>query len=74
MKIVGKIIYSLDQWVSGFKYYCCPSCLKLLSIPKAAKVILFLGMPNSPEAITGNSGTWYRHIQLYPWIKGYWVE
>ena len=74
MKIVGKIVYSLDQWVSSFKYYCCPSCLKLSSIPKAAKAILFLGMTNSPEAISGNSGMWYQHIQPSPWIKGYRVE
>ena len=71
MKIVGKIAFSLGQWVSSFKYYCCPSWLKLSSIPKATKAILFLGMPNSPEAITGNSGKWYRHIQQSPWIKEY---
>ena len=27
-----------------------------------------------PEAITGHSGKWYRHIQPSPWIKDYWVE
>ena len=58
----------------SFKYRCYPSWLKLPSIPKVLKIILLHGMPNSPEAITGNSGMWYRHIQLSPWIKGYWVE
>ena len=74
MKIVGKIAYSLDQWVPSFKYRCYLSWLKLPSIPKALKVILLHGMLNPPEASNGNSGTWHRYIQLFPWIKEFYVE
>ena len=75
---LGKLEYWPDKWVPSFKYRCCPSWIKSWfeapSIPKGARVILFHGLPNPPEAIKGVSGKWYRHIQPSPWIKEYWVE
>ncbi len=72
----GKLRYWPDEWVPSFKYRCCPSWIKSWfqapSIPKGAKVILFHGLPNPPEAIIGRSGKWYRHIQPSPWIEKYW--
>ena len=75
---LGKLEYWPDEWVPSFKYKCCPSWLKSWfeapSIPKGARVILFHGLPNPPEAIKGRSGKWYRHIQPSPWIKDYWIN
>jgi len=75
---LGKLDYWPDEWVPSFKYRCCPSWIKSWfeapSIPDEAKVILFHGLPNPPEAITGHSGKWYRHIQPSPWISEYWIE
>lgn len=75
---LGKLNYWPDEWVPSFKYRCCPSWIKSWfqapSIPRGAKIILFHGLPNPPEAITGNSGKWYRHIKPSPWIKEFWVE
>ena len=75
---LGKLKYWPDEWVPSFKYRCCPTWIKSWfeapSIPKGAKVILFHGLPNPPEAITGHSGKWYRHIQPSPWIKELWIE
>ena len=75
---LGKLEYWPDEWVPSFKYRCCPSWImswfEAPSIPKDARVILFHGLPNPPEAITGRSGKWYRHIQPSPWIREYWVE
>jgi len=74
---LDKLEFWPDDWVPSFKYKCCPSWLKSWfiapSIPKGAKVILFHGLPNPPEAIIGQSGKWYRHIQPSPWIKDYWM-
>ena len=74
---LGKLEYWPDDWVPSFKYQCCPSWLKSWfaapSIPLGAKIILFHGLPNPPEAIIGHSGKWYRHIQPSPWIKDYWT-
>jgi len=74
---LGKLEFWNDDWVPSFKYKCCPSWIKSWvaapSIPKGARVILFHGLPNPPEAIIGRSGKWYRHIQPSPWIKDYWT-
>lgn len=75
---IGKLKYWQDAWVPSFKYRCCPSWIKSWfqapSIPKGAKIIIFHGLPNPPEAIKGISGKWYRHIQPSPWIAKYWQE
>jgi len=75
---LGKLEYWPDQWVPSFKYRCCPSWLKSWFqapfIPDSAKIIIFHGLPNPPEAIKGISGKWYRHIQPAPWIKEHWIE
>jgi len=78
MHKLGMLKYWPDEWVPSFKYRCCPSWIKSWfkapSIPKHAKVVLFHGLPNPPEAIIGKSGKWYRHIQPSPWIQDYWAE
>jgi len=76
MNKVNKMQFWPTNWVPSFKYHCAPSWLKSWfvapSIPKGAKIILFHGLPNPPEAIKGVSGKWYRHIQPSPWIEKYW--
>ncbi|SMN11902.1 PMID: 11481431 [uncultured Candidatus Thioglobus sp.] len=75
---LGKLQYWQDKWVPSFKYRCCPSWLKSWFqapyIPQGAKIIIFHGLPNPPEAIKGISGKWYRHIQPSPWIAQHWQE
>ena len=75
---LGKLGYWPDEWVPSFKYRCCPSWIKSWFkapfIPNKAKIIIFHGLPNPPEAIKGISGKWYRHIQPSPWIAEHWIE
>ena len=75
---LGKLKYWPDEWVPSFKYKCCPSWIRSWfeapSIPRGARIILFHGLPNPPEAIIGRSGKWYRHIKPSPWIKDYWMN
>ena len=74
---LGKLKFWPDDWVPSFKYKCCPTWVKSWfeapSIPNGARIILFHGLPNPPEAIKGQSGKWYRHIQPFPRIKEYWT-
>ncbi len=62
----------------SFKYHCVPkfpyNLIKTPSIPLNAKIILFHGLPNPPDAIKGKSGKWYRYIKPTPWIEDYWQE
>ena len=75
---LGKLEFWPDDWVPSFKYKCCPSWPKSYfvapSIPRRAKIILFHGLPNPPEAIIGRSGKWYRYIKPSPWINDYWTN
>jgi hypothetical protein len=76
MHKLGKMQFWDDSWVPSFKYHCVPpfplSWIKAPSIPEGAKIILFHGLPNPPEAIKGISGKWYRHIKPSLWIEKYW--
>lgn len=78
MAKLGKMQFWPDEWVPSFKYGCAPplwqSFFKAPSIPGNAKIILFHGLPNPPEAAQGISGKWYRHIKPSPWINDYWAE
>jgi hypothetical protein len=78
MHKLNKLSFWPDDWVPSFKYKCAPSWIKSWtqapSIPEGAKIILFHGLPNPPEAMKGISGKWYRHIKPSPWIKEYWTE
>ena len=73
---LGKLQFWPDEWVPSFKYRCAPTWIRSWfeapSIPQDAKIILFHGLPNPPEAIKGISGKWYRHILPSPWIEEYW--
>ena len=78
MNKLGKMQFWPKKWVPSFKYHCAPSWIRSWfespHIPEDAKIILFHGLPNPPEAIKGISGKWYRHIQPSPWIEKYWTE
>jgi hypothetical protein len=75
---LGKLKFWNDDWVPSFKYRCCPNLLVSAfiapKIPTGAKIIIFHGLPNPPEAIKGISGKWYRKLKPAPWIDRYWQE
>jgi len=76
MHKLGKIQFWDDSWVPSFKYRCIPSFpiswIKAPVVPNGAKIIVFHGLPNPPEALKGISGKWYRYIKPSPWIEKYW--
>lgn len=63
-------------WCRSFKADCIPKGLAKLwrapQKPEDAKIIVFHGNPNPPEAIVGKSGKWYRPIQPAPWVADLW--
>jgi len=74
----GDLDFWPDAWVPSYKYHCCPSWIKSWFakpyIPENAKIIIFHGLPTPQDAINGESGKWYRHIQPATWIENYWKE
>ncbi len=75
---LNKFNFWPKEWVVSFKYHCIPSFFgsffKKPFIPKGAKIIIFHGLPNPPEAAKGVSGKWYRRFQPATWIDEYWRE
>jgi len=41
-------------------------------IPDGAKVVVFHGKPNPPDAIIGRSGKWYRRVIPVAWVDELW--
>jgi len=64
-------------WCVSFKYQCmAPAVLSFVRAPKlphGAKIVIFHGEINPPEAINGGGGKWYRHVKPSPWLKEYWI-
>ena len=72
------------EWCRSFKDHCMPggilnSFITPTKIPEGAKIIVFHGQPNPPDAITGTWGApvqWYKRfyktIKPTKWIEEYW--
>lgn len=72
----GKMTYWPAAWCVSFKRHCMHRGLagffKPARIPEGAKVVVFHGKPNPPEAITGRSGKWYRRVLPVTWVDELW--
>jgi hypothetical protein len=72
----GKLAYWPDAWCRSFKRHCMRwGILGWFAppvIPKGARIVIFHGKPNPPDAIAGNSGRWYRRVLPTPWVAQHW--
>ncbi|MEY4034644.1 MAG: hypothetical protein RL492_1838, partial [Verrucomicrobiota bacterium] len=72
----GKVGYWPETWCRSFKRHCVKyfpfSFFQTPSIPEGAKIIVFHGVPNPPDALVGRSGKWYRRVLPTPWIADNW--
>ena len=74
----GKLSYWDDSWCASYKYHCIPawptSYWRDPIIPTAARIIIFHGVMNPPDALAGrNMGNW-RHARPAQWIAEHWHE
>ena len=64
------------EWCRSFKKHCVRKGLKQFFqapvLPPEAKVIIFHGKPNPPEALIGKSGKWYRKVLPTDWVAEHW--
>ena len=72
------------EWCRSFKDHCMPggilnSLITPTKIPEGAKIIVFHGQPNPPDAIAGTWGApvqWYKRfyktVKPTKWIEAYW--
>ena len=80
----GNFDYFPDEWCKSFKFHCMPggllnSLMTPTKIPKNARIIVFHGNPNPPQAIAGTWGKpvpWYKKfyktVKPTQWISEYW--
>ncbi len=70
------VTYWPVDWCVSFKYHCMGRGLKSWiqkpQIPHGAKVVVFHGEPNPPDAISGKSPVWYKRVQPTQWVNDLW--
>jgi len=76
--------YFPDSWCRSFKKHCLSSGLAGVKrassrIPEGAKIVVFHGCPNPPDAIKGVWGKkmpwykrWYKRVSPTPWVAECW--
>ena len=74
----GKIAYWDKRWCVSYKYHCIPtwptSYWRDPFIPKDARILVFHGVMNPPDALEGRSNGNWRHARPAKWIADYWKE
>lgn len=72
----GVLSYWPKEWCVSFKYGCmAPFPLNWIQpprIPQGARIVVFHGHPNPPDAIAGRSIKLTRHVLPTPWVAEYW--
>ena len=74
----GKLQYWDDSWCASFKYHCIPSWptnyWREPIIPKGARILIFHGVMNPPDALEGRSNGNWRKARPARWIADHWRE
>ena len=74
----GKLQYWPEDWCCSFKYHCIPrwplNYWQAPRVPSGAKVVVFHGEVNPPDALAGRRNRAMRGLRPAPWIAEHWVE
>ncbi len=72
----GQLGYWPAAWCASWKYHCIPrfplNFFTAPAVPQGARIIIFHGVVNPPDAIAGRSmGNW-RRTPAAPWLDEHW--
>ena len=74
----GKLAYWPKSWCPSFKYHSIPmwpfNYWREPAIPAGARVVIFHGEVNPPDAISGQRNRRLRFIKPAPWVAQYWRD
>jgi len=74
----GKVRYWDASWCASYKYHCIPfwpsSYWRKPFIPHGARILIFHGVMNPPDALEGRTNGNWRHAKPAPWIAQHWRE
>lgn len=72
----GKLSYWPKDWCVSWKYHCIPNFpfnyLKPPVAPAGARILVFHGVVNPPDALAGRSQGNWRHAKPAPWLAEHW--
>ncbi|MDM0044333.1 glycosyltransferase [Variovorax dokdonensis] len=74
----GKLAYWPSEWCPSFKYHGIPlwpsNYWRPPFVPEGAKVMVFHGECNPPDALAGRRNRRFRYIQPATWVAEHWHE
>lgn len=74
----GKLSYWPASWCRSYKYHCIPrwpaNRWRAPAIPQGAKILIFHGEINPPDALTGGRNRHGLSVKPAPWIADHWKE
>lgn len=74
----GLLAYWPRQWCASYKYHCLPrwpsNYWRQPQAPADARVLVFHGTINPPDAIVGTPWRWRRYARPAPWVAEHWRE
>jgi hypothetical protein len=72
----GKLSYWPREWCVSFKYGCMAKFPMNWwvppKIPQDARIVVFHGHPNPPDAVAGITKKFTRHVHKTPWVAEHW--
>lgn len=74
----GVLTYWDQSWCASYKYHCIPTWpsnyWRTPVIPEGARIVIFHGVVNPPDALAGHSAGNWRHARPARWIAEHWHE
>lgn len=74
----GTLDYWPDAWCPSFKYHCIPHWPSNYwvrpFVPEGARVVIFHGECNPPDALAGRRNRRFRFIRPATWVAEHWRE
>ena len=72
----GRLRYWPATWCPSFKYHCIPSWpsnyWKAPFVPQDARIVIFHGEVNPPDALAGKRNKRFAHIEPALWVAEAW--
>lgn len=74
----GMLDYWPKDWCVSFKYHCIPrwpiNYWREPAVPAGARIVVFHGVVNPPDALAGRSNGNWRKALPAPWVADHWSE
>jgi len=72
----GRLAYWPAKWCASWKYHCIPrfpaNLWRAPLIPEGARILIFHGVMNPPDALAGRSNGNWRYARPAGWIAQHW--